>query len=209
MKVRIMIIFSMVLLLMAAQSSWALEAQKLRVATLGLGSSWYVYGGLMADLLRKELPGGSMIDVLPHAGGVGNMNLVSEGKAELGLGFPVTGRWAFEGQMAYSKKMINLRGLIGGFDEYFVGIVASRKSKITSLEDIPRKKMAVHLATVTKGTLGEFANRQIMEAVGAPYKVIESFGGKVTTRPLELLPRCWWTGRLTFSCRWSPQDIQP
>jgi TRAP transporter TAXI family solute receptor len=108
------------------------------------------------------------------------MNLVSEGKAELGLGFPVTGKWAYNGEMAYDKKMPNLRGLVGGFDEYFVGIVVTKKSKITALEEIAKKKMPIHLATVAKGTMGEFANRQIMEAVGAPYKTIESFGGKVT-----------------------------
>jgi TRAP transporter TAXI family solute receptor len=179
MKVRIMIILLTVLLL-GTYSSWALDAQKLRIATLQMGSSWYVYGGLMGDLLRKELPNGSVIDILPYAGGVGNMNLVSKGDAELGMGFPVTGKWAMEGQMAYDKKMPNLRGLVGGFDEYFIGIVATKKSKITALEDIAKKKMPIHLVTVTKGSLGEFANRQIMEAVGAPYKTIESFGGKVT-----------------------------
>jgi TRAP transporter TAXI family solute receptor len=179
MKVRIMIILLTVLLL-GTYSSWALDAQKLRIATLQMGSSWYVYGGLMGDLLRKELPSGSVIDILPYAGGVGNMNLVSKGDAELGMGFPVTGKWAMEGQMAYDKKMPNLRGLVGGFDEYFIGIVATKKSKITALEDIAKKKMPIHLVTVTKGSLGEFANRQIMEAVGAPYKTIESFGGKVT-----------------------------
>jgi TRAP transporter TAXI family solute receptor len=168
------------LLFMNSHSSWALEAQKLRLATLELGSSWYVYGGLMGNILRKELPKGSTIDVLPYAGGVGNMNLVSKGDAELGLGFPVTGKWAFEGRVAYDKKMTNLRGLIGGLDEYYVGIVVTRKSKITSLSDIPNKKMPIHLVTVTRGSLGEFANRQVMEAVGAGYKEIESFGGRVT-----------------------------
>lgn len=168
------------LVFLGSQPSWALDAQKLRIASLGMGSSWYVYGGVMASVLRKELPAGSVVDVLPFAGGVGNMNLVSKGDAELGMGFPITGKWAYNGEMAYDKKMTNLRGLVGGFDEYFVGIVATKKSKITNLEDVARKKMPIHLATVTKGTLGEFANRQIMEAVGAPYKTIESFGGKVT-----------------------------
>ncbi len=168
------------LCLLNLHPSWALEAQKLRIATLELGSSWYVYGGLMADVLRKELPKSSTIDILPYAGGVGNLNLVSKGDAELGLAFPPTGKWAYNGQVAYDKKMTNLRGLVGGFDQYFVGIVATKKSKITSLEDIPNKKMPVHLVTVTRGSMGEFANRQITEALGSPYKTIESFGGKVT-----------------------------
>ncbi len=160
--------------------AWALEAQKLRLATLELGSSWYLYGGLMADILRKELPRGSTIDVLPYAGGVGNMNLVSKGDSELGMGFPVTAKWAYEGQIVYDKKMTNLRGLVGGFDEYFFGMVATKKSKIASLSEIPKKKLPVHLVTVTRGSLGEVANRQVMDAVGTGYKTIESYGGRVT-----------------------------
>ncbi len=180
MKRMILAVLMAVLCFSIIQPSWALDAQKLRIATLELGSSWYVYGGVMADVLRRELPKGSVIDVLPYSGGVGNMNLVSKGDAELGLGFPVTGKWAFNGEMAYDKKLTNLRGLVGGFDEYFVGIVATKKSKLASLEDIPKKKMPIHLVTVTRGSMGEFANRQITEAIGAPYKTIESYGGKVT-----------------------------
>jgi TRAP transporter TAXI family solute receptor len=168
------------LLFSISPSGWALEAQNLRIATLELGSSWYVYGGLMSEVLRKELPRGSTVDVLPYAGGVGNMSLVFKGDSELGLGFPVTGKWAYEGQIAYDKKMVNLRGLVGGLDEYFVGIIATKKSKITSLEEIPKKKLPIHLVTVTRGSMGEFANRQIMDSLGAGYKEIESFGGKVT-----------------------------
>jgi hypothetical protein len=61
-----------------------------------------------------------------------------------------------------------------------VGIIATKKSKITSLEEIPKKKIPLRLATVTRGGLGEFANRQILEALGTSYKAIESYGGKVT-----------------------------
>lgn len=123
---------------------------KIRMGTFGLGSSWYVYGVLMADLLRAGLPKGSTVDVLPHAGRVGNPKLVQGGEAELGLGFSVTAKRAFEGKEAYDQKMSNLRGLVGGLDEYFVGIVATKKSKITSLSNIPEKKMPIHLVTVPK-----------------------------------------------------------
>jgi len=180
MKKWILAILLMGLAVMAFQPAWALEAQKLRIATLSMGSSWYVYGGVMADILRKALPSGSVIDVLPYAGGIGNMDLAFKGEAEIALGFPMAAKWAYEGIVAYDKKMTNLRALAGGFDQYYVGIVATKKSKITALEEIAQKKIPVRVATVTKGSTGELANRQILEAVGAPYKTIESFGGKVT-----------------------------
>lgn len=180
MKRLMLAILMVVLCLLTIQPSWALEAQKLRIATLSVGSSWYIYGGIMGDVLRKGLPSGSVIDVLPFAGGIGNMNLAFKGDAELALGFPMCAKWASEGIVAYDTKMSNLRALVGGFDQYYVGIVARKQAKIESLEDVVKKKMPIHLPTVTKGSTGELANRQIMEAVGASYKDIESYGGKVT-----------------------------
>ncbi|MCX5825215.1 MAG: TAXI family TRAP transporter solute-binding subunit, partial [Deltaproteobacteria bacterium] len=180
MKRLMFLLLSIGLLFFSSQPCGALDVQKIRIATMPIGSSWYVYGGVMGSVLRNDLPPGSVIDILPYAGAAGNMNLVSEGKAELGLGFPVTGVWALKGGIVYDKKMTNLRGLVGGLDEYFVGIVATRKSKITSLSEISKKKMPINLVTMTKGSLGEIVSGQVMGAVDASYEAIKSFGGRVT-----------------------------
>ena len=181
--------------LLWAIPSMAMEPVKVRMATFNLGSSWYVYGALMADILRNGLPKGSTVDILPHAGGVGNPKLVYGGEAEMALGFNVTAKWALEGKLAYDKKMPTLRGLVGALDEYFVGIVATKKSKITSLAEIPEKRMPIHLVTVPKGGMGEYANQQIMEAYGAGYDEIKSFGGKVTHTSFSVIAKMLVDGR--------------
>jgi TRAP-type uncharacterized transport system substrate-binding protein len=113
----------------------------LAFATLDTGSAWYVYGATMAELLRKALPPGSNIDVKPRAGGVGNPRLVAKNETPLGFAFTVTNRWAFEGREAYTEKLENIRGLVGGLDTYYLAAVASKKLGVRSVREIKEKKL--------------------------------------------------------------------
>ena len=133
------------------------------------------------------MPAGSVVDILPYAGAAANLNLISDGKAQLGLAFPVSAVWARKGEVSFKKKITNVYGLVGGLDEYYAGIVATKKSKITSLSDIAKKKMAIHLATMTKGSIGEILSGQVMAAVDAPYETIISMGGRVTHTSYQII----------------------
>jgi TRAP transporter TAXI family solute receptor len=149
----------------------------LSFATLDTGSAWYVYGATIAELLRKTLPPGSNIDVKPRAGGVGNPRLVAKNETPLGLSFTVTNRWALEGREAYTEKLENLRGLVGGFDTYYLVAMATKKLGITSVREIRDKKLPVRVYTQPVGALGEFAGRQLLRAAGLGYNEIRGFGG--------------------------------
>ena len=149
----------------------------LAFATLDTGSAWYVYGATMAELLRRALPAGSNIDVKPRAGGVGNPRLVAKNETPLGLGFTVTNRWAYEGKEAYTEKLENLRGLVGGLDTYYLVAVATRKLGISSVREIRDKKLPVKVYTQPVGALGEFAGRQLLRALGTSYSDIKAWGG--------------------------------
>jgi uncharacterized protein len=149
----------------------------LAFATLDTGSAWYVYGATMAELLRKALPPGSNVDVKPRAGGVGNPRLVARNETPLGLSFTVTDRWAYEGREAYTEKLDNLRGLVGGLDTYYLVAVASKKLGIGSVRDIRDRKLGVKLYTQPIGALGEFAGRQVLRATGVSYGDIKGWGG--------------------------------
>jgi TRAP transporter TAXI family solute receptor len=131
----------------------------------------------MAELLRKALPPGSNIDVKPRAGGVGNPRLVAKNETPLGFGFTVTNRWAYEGKEAYTEKLENLRGLVGGLDTYYLVAVATRKLGISSVREIKDKKLPVKVYTQPIGALGEFAGRQLLRAAGMSYADIKSWGG--------------------------------
>jgi TRAP transporter TAXI family solute receptor len=149
----------------------------LAFATLDTGSAWYVYGATMAELLRKALPPGSNIDVKPRSGGVGNPRLVAKNETPLGLAFTVTNRWAYEGKEAYTEKLENIRGLVGGLDTYYLVAVASSKLGISSVREIREKKIPVKIYTQPVGALGEFAGRQLLRAIGTSYNDVRAWGG--------------------------------
>lgn len=171
------------------------KAVQLKIASLDVGSSWYVYAATIADVFRKNLPTNSVIDVLPYAGGVGNPKLVNNGEADLGLTFSVNGKWALEGNVAYDKKLTKLAALAGGFDQYYVGIVSTKKSGITSIAQIKEKKMPVRLMTVQVGSQGEFATRQVLEAYGISYDDIKKWGGSVNHTSFDVVQSAMKDGK--------------
>jgi len=179
------ILAAMVLFLMMASAVQA-GAQELRtpvhvrVASLDLGSAWYVYGANFAKLWREVLPRGSTIDVLPFAGGIGNALIIDKGDAELGFLFSATANWAIQGKVGYSKKIDVITGLVGGLDRYYAAVMATKRSGITSLEEVARKKLPVRFVAQPMGSASEFSMRLILEEYGMPYDTIKSWGGSVT-----------------------------
>jgi len=152
----------------------------LRIGTQDLGSAHYVYGAIFAKLWRSVLPKGSTIDVLPYAGGVGNALLIDKGDADLGLLFGAAAKWAVDGKVVFSKKINVLTGLVGGLDHYYVGVMATKRSGITSLEEVARKKLPVRIVTQPTGGASEASTRLVLEAYGMTYETIRSWGGAVT-----------------------------
>jgi uncharacterized protein len=149
----------------------------------------------MAELLKPVLPPGSSIDVLPHAAGIGNPTNVSTGQAEIGLGFAAATNWAYQGIVAYERKLDNLRALAGGFDEYYLGVAARQGLGISSLEEIRDKRLPVRLYTVPRGGVGEFANRQVLEALDLSYDAIQRQGGQVQNVAFGIITGAFRDGR--------------
>ena len=167
----------------------------LAFATLDTGSAWYVYGATIAELLRKSLPAGSNVDVKPRAGGVGNPKLVAKNETPLGLSFTVTNRWAFDGKEAYTEKLDNLRGLVGGLDTYYLVAIASKKLDMTTVRDIRDKKLPLKIYTQPVGALGEFAGRQLLRAMGLSYADIKARGGTTTHAGYNVIVDAFKDGR--------------
>ena len=175
----------------AAQSS----PQNLAFSTLGQGTAWYVYGATMAELLRKAMPAGSNIDVKPFSGGVGNAKLVAKNETPLGLSFTVTNRWASEGKEGYDTKLDNLRGLVGGLDDYYLIAIGAKKLDANSLRDIKDRKLPVKLYTLPVGSLGELGAKQLLKAYGISYDDIKSWGGSHTHQGYKIIVDAFKDGR--------------
>lgn len=175
-----MAILLMLLLFVDGQAQDLKAPVHLRIGTMDLGSAHYVYGATFAKLWRGVLPKGSTIDVLPYAGGVGNALVIDKGDAELGLLFGAAAKWAVDGKVVFPKKIDVLTGLVGGLDHYYVGIMATKRSGITSLEEVARKKLPVRVVTQPRGSASEASTRLVLEAYGMTYEDIKSWGGSVT-----------------------------
>jgi len=177
---RVMAILFVLLLFVDGQAQDLKAPVHLRIGAMDLGSAHYVYGAAFAKLWRGVLPKGSTIDVLPYAGGVGNALLIDKGDADLGLLFGAAVKWAVEGKVVFPKKIDVLTGLVGGLDHYYVGIMATKRSGITSLEEVARKKLPVRVVTQPRGSASEASTRLVLEAYGMTYEDIKSWGGSVT-----------------------------
>ncbi|GLK78928.1 TAXI family TRAP transporter solute-binding subunit [Methylopila turkensis] len=163
-----------------AVSPAAAEAPvKLRMATVGVGSAWYNYGAGIADMVRPKLPAGSSIDVLPIAGGVGNIKLIQNGEAELGISFAVTSAEGCGGFGTFKSKQDKVRGLIGGLDVYYLAAFVTKASGVTSWSDIAEGKNKFHLLTTKAGGTGEQGVRQILSLLGSSKEAVAGKGGMI------------------------------
>lgn len=167
--------FSMAVLLAAAGVNAA--PASLRLATTGVGSGWYNYGAGMAELVLPALPEGSTIDVLPIAGGEGNIKLLQAGETEMGISFPMPASDACNGIGSYDKVQDKIRGMVGGLDVFYFGTFVRADMGVTSWQDIVDGKMK--LATAGIGGTGELGVRQVLSLMGATKDSVSAAGGTV------------------------------
>ena len=152
----------------------------LRLASQDLGSAWYVYGANFAKLWRQALPKGSTIDVLPYGGGPANSYLLEKGDADLAFSFTAVANWAVQGKVTHKKKIETIRGLVGSLDRYYLAVIATKRSGITSLEEVARKKLPARFVSQPMGSTAESSMPLLFEAYGMSYEAIKSWGGSVT-----------------------------
>jgi TRAP transporter TAXI family solute receptor len=166
-------------LIVGAAPAPAQEKVQLRFATVGIGSSWYNYGAGMADIVKPKLPPGSTIDVLPIAGGVGNVKLLQAGEAEIAFTFANSSAEGCSGTGVFKEKHDKLRAVLGGLDLYYFGTFVTRKSGIASWEEIAQAKNKFRLQTTRVGGMGEQAVRQVLSLLGSGKDEMAKKGGFV------------------------------
>lgn len=156
------------------------DPQDLNLATFKTGSGWYIMAQTMSKIMVSVLPKDSRVDVLPYSGGVGNPMLLHKGKAKMALGFPVETGQAIKGLPPYEEKMPGIRLLVGNLDTYWYLFSVREAVPIKSFAELKAKKFPLRLATLPKGSSGEWHTRTVLGANGVTYDDIKSWGGKVT-----------------------------
>lgn len=168
--------FVLAVVIGAFLAAHAEAADRLTMGSWRKGSGWHVYTATMANIVNNAKVG-VQIDALSKGGGVGNPKLVGTGKFNMALTFSIAAAWASEGKFAYKKPYKNLRGLVAGLDQYFLGIVTTNP-KVNGILDL--KKVPVNYVTVPRGGMGQWATRAMLGAHGVTYEGIKKMGGSVT-----------------------------
>lgn len=139
----------------------------------------YVFTAALAEILREQ--DGVNLEVLPYAGGVGNVELVNNGDADFGISFNIAAKWGKDGEVEFDKPHENISSLGAAMGYYNVGIIAREdfldKNDITSLQDVVDNEIPVNLITNESGSLAEVIARLTLESYGLDYQTLESFGG--------------------------------
>ena len=159
-----------------ASPALAQEKVALRFATLGSGSSWFHYGTGIVGIVTPKLPAGSSIEMVEAPGGTAGIELLQAGKAELAFSLSVSAAEACAGTGAFKEKQNKLRALVGGLARYYFATFVTRKSGVTSWEEIAAGKNKFWLKT---GGTGEQAVRQIFGLLGTSFEDMRSKGGFV------------------------------
>ena len=171
--------FALAVTVLVAPQAKAADPAKLRFATVGVGSAWYNYGAGIADITKDALPKGSSIDVLPIAGGVGNMKLLQKGEAELAISFQMPSAEACGGFGSFDKKHDKVRGILGGLDSYYFSAFMRKDADVDSWKQIAGDKKGVRLLTTKVGGTGETGVRQVLALLGSSKDAVASKGGSV------------------------------
>ena len=172
------------------------EPVQLRLASFSQGTSFYTYGAAIGALVWPQLPPGSSFDVLPLAGGVANPKLLAQGRVDLALNFTINSSWAYQGIVAYETRMGNLRSLVGGLAQYYLGIIVARDLPVQSLPELLlEKKLPIDLYTITVGGQGDLWTRMLLETYGLGYADIEAWGGSVHHTSFDVIKSAFQDNR--------------
>lgn len=160
-----------------AAAAQDMDPVNLRIASFGQQSSWYAYAVGLAEILRDELPEGSTIDTPPDGGGIRNPLLVATERFPLAFGMAVASGWAKDGVVAYDESFDNLRALVGGFDQYYLGILVNEPGLETTLDEYVAENPDLDVILRGRGSIGGLGGTQMLELAGAGRGDVEDAGG--------------------------------
>jgi TRAP transporter TAXI family solute receptor len=132
----------------AAGPDWP---KSLTLVTAAPGGVYYIYGEELARILTEKL--GVTVSAFPTQGPVHNVKLLDSGGAQLGMITMGVGlqAWNGTGDWTSGKQFRNMRALFPMYDTP-LQLVALRRSGITALAQIDKKRIGVGPKASTGGT---------------------------------------------------------
>lgn len=162
----------------AAAPAAATDPVNISIASFGQKSSWYAYAVGLAEILRGVLPEGSTVDTPPEGGGTKNPLLVAADKFNLAFGMAVVSGWAKDGTVVYKEPLEELRALVGGFDQYYLGILVDEPGVTATLDEyVTEVNPDLNVILRGKGSIGGVGGTQLLELAGAGEEQVKERGG--------------------------------
>jgi len=167
------------------KASGSSGAVTLEFSTQEVGTGMYTYATAITQVVRPVLPAGSTIDLTTTSpGGVGSPIIIERGEADLTLGNAAPAKWATDKGILGQPPTTKVRSIAGGMGQDFVNVIFTKafvdKTGITTVEDVVAKKYPVRIAIKANGAFGELACARVLQALGADYDTVKSWGGSVT-----------------------------
>ncbi len=179
----------------------AAMAEELRIATMRLGTSWYVFGATLYHLLEDKVPPGTRIEVVAKGGGIVNPVVVSRGRAEIGLSNAVSAAWAYQGrQEVYGgERHDGIRALAGGLNPVWFCALARRDYLEASghgdLESILAGRPAPRIVMKPRGSVVPVLVDMVLESLGSTREDLEKRGGRILQVDAKQIPAILRDGR--------------
>jgi len=144
-------------------------AQTINILTGDVSGVYYPLGNALSAIYAKVLPGATLT-VQPTQGSVQNLNLLQAGRGEVAFALADSVGFAWKGgaEMGFAGKLDQLRTIAAMYPNY-IQIVATRASKIDSLDDLKGKRISV--GAPRSGT--EVNARRVFQAAGLTYEMMQ------------------------------------
>lgn len=143
----------------------------------GVGGGWYTVAAGIAELVKETYPEIN-IKVVPGESQL-NPIKIERGDVQLGLGLFPFDVMAFKGTGIYNTPATKVRGIGGSVSNVYVHYLAYADYEANSIGEIVEKKLPVRIVTQPAGSSEEFILRKTLEAYGATYEDIKSWGGNI------------------------------
>jgi len=156
---RFFILVLAMILIIGLSSAYAQKKVRLSIATGGTGGVYYPYGGAIANVISKYIPGTEATAEVTAAA-VDNLKLVGSGEADLGYAYPDLAYDAIEAKGLFKSKL-PIRMVAQLYVSYF-HLVTLANSNIKSVADLKGKRVST--GAPNSGT--EVVAFRVLEAAG-------------------------------------------
>lgn len=162
------------------------ETYNLTLSGASPGGLWSRIGGGIDAAIAAAYPG-STVTYQTSSGGLANIPMVAGGRAPMGLATDGDLALALAGASPFKKPITNVRVLFRAYTSasrfqlthLMLNTDFVKKHGISSFEEIVKRKLPLRVAINRKGNSDGDVSEQVMAAMGATIKDIESWGGQV------------------------------